>query len=528
MPLSLSIPVSTRTLPKEIETAPKKARVWAESLPLTQVIDSSRKLAEVIEAINRGKLLPEERYALVEVYRPTMNVLLDELQAIFAYATLPLPPKQKEAFDLSQHLLVESSYTYKMFILEKTSKLIGFGNKRSLPLPIHRTMQALQSMMMQCYKTYHPVGVGLWQEMHALYQYADEQGFSRDDVADMKSNISDVYFESLMLAMADPYRLMPKEADRVLDVLQQNRGLVELRLTADGIDPSRCYVVAFDSDAGPKALAVGDRPAPGNVLRLIEPSRLVERLESRIKTASANATSRAVHDQIDLMTRLNRLWGDPPRRQTRRSEADTAVALCAGIKAIGFFADLALNENPEADAEAIREGRTTPVLKIPQDPMSQLIGVEEWQVMNQSANGLRLHRRQGGSVAVTVGEAVGIRFVGGRAWNVGIVRWLTLLEGNALEFGVELISPAAISATILPTVGTGMRPMPAVLLASAHPEVLPDTVIAIVETYADLREYEINDHEEIRTVRATQLIERTSRFDMFQFQPSSDLTADNE
>lgn len=520
MALSLSVPVSTRPLPKEIETTPKKARVWAESLPLTQVIDSSRKLADVIEAVNRGKLLAEERLALIEAYRPTMSVLLDELQAIFAYAELPLPPKQQQAFDLAQHLLVESSYTYKMLILEKTSKLIGFGNKRSLPLPIHRTMQALQGLMMQCYKTYHPVSVGLWQEMHALYQYADEQGFSRDDVSDMKSNISDVYFESLMLGIADPYRLMPKEVDRVLELLQQNRGLVELRLTADGVDPSRSYVVAFDSDTGPKALALSNHPPPGTILRLIEPSRLVDRLAARIKTARANVTGRATHDQIDLMMRLNRLWGDPPRRQARRSEADTAVALCAGIKAIGFFADLALNENPEDDAEAIREGRTTPLLKIPQDPMSQLIGVEEWHVLNQSANGLRLHRSQGGSVAVTVGEAVGIRFVGGRSWNVGIVRWLTLLEGNSLEFGVELIAPSAINATILPTVGTGTRPMPAVLLASAHPEVAPNTVIAVVDTYADLREYEINHHDTNSTVRATQLIERTSRFDLFQFQPS--------
>ena len=47
-----------------------------------------------------------------------------------------------------------------------------------------------------------------------------------------------------------------------------------------------------------------------------------------------------------------------------------------------------------------------------------------------------------------VGEVVGLRFVGGRSWNVGVVRWLTSLEGNALEFGVELISPSAASITL--------------------------------------------------------------------------------
>ena len=83
--------------------------------------------------------------------------------------------------------------------------------------------------------------------------------------------------------------------------------------------------------------------------------------------------------------------------------------------------------------------------------MSQMIGVEEWHVLNQSANGLRMHRESGGNVSITVGEAVGVRFMGGRSWNVGVVRWLTLLEGNALEFGVELVAPAAVSITIEPT-----------------------------------------------------------------------------
>ena len=152
--------------------------------------------------------------------------------------------------------------------------------------------------------------------------------------------------------------------------------------------------------------------------------------------------------------------------------------------------------------------------------MSQLIGVEEWQVLNQSASGLRMHRDSGGNVGITVGEVVGVRFVGGQAWNVGVVRWLTLLEGDALEFGLELISPAAISITIAPTITSGVKPMPALLIAPLTGDVGTNSIMASSETFADLREYEVVDHGDIRLVRATTLIERTSRFDLFQFQPS--------
>jgi hypothetical protein len=526
MALSLFVPAANQPIPKDVETNPKKARAWVESLPLTKNIESGGAVVNALVALNRGKISNEDRVAIVETYRPIINVLLDELDAIYAFATLPLQPKSLEAFELAHTLSIESAHPYKMLVLEKSAKLIGFGNKKSLPLPIHRCLSNALAVMIQSYKTYYPIPRGVWQEVNSLYLYADEQGIA-GEVPDesSKSSIADLYFEMVMLSLADPYRLMHREVDRALEVLRQNRGLVELKLSAEGVDPQRAFVIALDADAAPRPLIQGNKPAEGAVMRLVDPSKLVERIHQRIKGATTTggvnaAKSRAMHDLDDLMARLARLWGDPPKRQFRRNPSETGVALCAGIKAIAYFSELAANENPEADAAAIREGRTIPLLKIPQDPVSQLIGVEEWQVLNQSANGLRLHRASGGNVGVTVGEAVGVRFVGGRAWNVGVVRWLTLLDGNALEFGMELISPTGYSVSLAATTGSSGRTTPGVLLEASHPEIPPDTVLTIADTFADLREFELNDHGELSNVRAVTLVERTSKFDLFQFQQS--------
>ena len=54
MALSLSIPGSYRTLPKEIETNPKRAREWVESLPLTKMLDSTRAITANIDALNHA------------------------------------------------------------------------------------------------------------------------------------------------------------------------------------------------------------------------------------------------------------------------------------------------------------------------------------------------------------------------------------------------------------------------------------------------------------------------------------------
>lgn len=523
MALSLSIPVTTRPLPKEVETNPKKARAWIESLPLTKTVESTRQVTQALEALNHAKLPADERVALADIYRPVIAVLLDELAAIYAYSSLPLPARQKEAFELADALLVQCGYPYKMLLLEKIGKLVVFNAKKNLPTPIYWAMHFQREQMVQCYKTYHPVPAGVWQEMHALYLYAEEQGMLAEVCeAEKSQTIMDVYVEAIMLSLADPYRLMNKEVDRVLDVLRQNRGQVDFRTNADGLNPQRLFVLALDSDQAPKVLIQGGRPPAGQVLRVVDPNRIVEKLQQRIRAQSnaSAAKSRATHDLTDLVARLIRLWGDPPKRQFRRNPTDSAVALCSGIKAISYFTELAANEDPEADAQAIREGRTIPLLKIPQDPMSQMIGVEEWHVLNQSANGLRMHRESGGAVNVTVGEVVGVRFVGGRTWNVGVVRWLTLLEGSALEFGVELVAPAAISTTIEPTIGSSGKPAPALMLQSLAPDAESDTVIAASDTFADLREFELNAQGDPLRVRATTLVERTSRFDMFQFQAS--------
>lgn len=525
MALSLSVPVATNSLPKEIETNPKKAKAWVGTLPLTKTIESATSMISMLESLNRGKLGADDRIELIEIYRPVIDVLLDEFEAVYAYSVLPLPQKQLNAFELARRLLTECGFAYKMLVLEKTGKIMLFNAKKNLPLPIYRTLVCLREQMLQSYKTYHPVPAGVWLEAHSLYQYAEEQGLLREGDAEAKSTILDIYTEMLLLALADPYRLMYKEVERAVEVLSQNRGFVDILSSTEGINPQRLFVTALDGDQAPKVLIQGNQPPAGQVLRLIDPTRLVERLSQKLKAAgNANvAKSRATHDFSDLIARLIRLWGDPPKRQFRRNPTDSGVALCSGIKSIAYFAELAANESPEADAEAIREGRTIPLLKIPRDPTSQMMGVEEWRVLNQSANGVRLHHESGGKVGVTVGEAVGVRFVGGRGWSVGVVRWLTLLEGNALEFGVELISPNANCITIEPTMGNAAgstRIMPALLIAPLVGESVADTVLTLPEIFSDLREFELNDHDEISHVRATTLIERTSRFDLFQFQPS--------
>jgi hypothetical protein len=514
MVLTLSVPVSVRSLPKEIETEPIKARAWAASLPITRAVEAARTLAETVETLNRGKLNADDRLALLDAYRPTRDVLLDELESSYAYAALPLQAKPREAFDIARRLLVEFGYGYKMYVLEKTGKFIVFNARKTLPRPMFRAMQDVYNLMLQCYKTYHSVSAGLWQEAHTLYAYAAEQGFA-DDVIDADASISELHTQMMMLSLAHPERLMHHEVDRVIAILKKKRGLV--RVTAIPADAAhdaalviteRVFLVALDSDSPPKVSVQGVRAPAGDAVRKIDTAALIAAMRDEVKstlTRTSSAHSRATHDLDDLMTRLIRLWSDPPRRQLTRNLVATTVAICSGITALAYFSELSIGEPDDAPP-------------IPSDPMSQLIGVESWSVINQSANGLRLHRTLGGNVGVTVGDIVGIRFAHSRTWNVGAVRWLTSLASNEIEFGVELIAPAAANVLVV-SATAGQSTLPGLLVATHAGESTSDTLLASPGTFVEGSEFVIVDQGQTFSVRALRLIESTSRFDLFVFEP---------
>ncbi|MEO8385996.1 MAG: hypothetical protein ABI583_12185, partial [Betaproteobacteria bacterium] len=316
MALSLSVPTTIRALPKDIETNPKKARAWIESLPLTKTFEAANMVAQTIEALNHAKMPSEERAALVDIYRPVVDVLLDELEAIYAYSVLPLPAKQREAFDFARALRTQTATAYKILLLEKSGKLIMFNAKKYLPGATYWAMYYLQSQLMQSYKTYHPCPIGVWQELHSLYLYADEQELLSDIVeSETKTTMQDLYTDVLMISLADPYRLMFKEVDKVQETLKQNRGQIEIRTSNEGLNLQRLFVVALDGDQPPKVLVPGNPPPAGQVLRLIDPTKLVDKLQQRIRTQTGPdgtiaAKSRAMHDLTDLQQRLVRLWGD--------------------------------------------------------------------------------------------------------------------------------------------------------------------------------------------------------------------------
>ena len=524
MPPEPSVLADRTAPPKDLEIRPKQVKAWIDSLPLAQAIEASKKLSVHLAALNRSKFDLDDRLLILESYRPVAAVLLEELDAIYGKAAIPMVPRAREALALSRDLACGLATGYRIAISEKAGKLIAFGTKKQLPLLIVRAMQYLAAALRASYKSYTPAPQGIWREMHHLFLYAEQQGVSREiGDAESKVTVFEAYTESLLLSLTDPYRLAQGETDKVLAQIRSMRGLATLGQARPDSRPGGHFLIPCDTDKPPKPALSANDDTGGPNWRLLDANPVVDKMRMKkqaMDSGNVSATmSRMVGPEVlALIAKLLVLWGDPPKRSSRRNPMETTVAICVGIKAVGHFVSMEPKLGAQAESEALRKGITMPLAPLPTDDASQAIPVFEWDVVNQSAGGMKV-RRLGPAQPLAVGEVVGVKLIDRSRWTIAVVRWLTTFDEGGMEFGLQFLSPMARMVSVQPTITSATTKL-ALLLPDADDPSLPDALLTPPNTFADLREFELEEEGAVSCVRATSLIEKTGRFELFHVSPS--------
>lgn len=522
-PPRLRTPPERSAPPRELEIRPKQVKAWVESLPLAQALEAATRLTAHLSAINRAKIDLDARVEILESCRAIASTVLDELDAIYGKSTLPLAPRPREALDLARELAFEMAMGYRLAITDTLAKRIAFGAKKQLPALTLRAMECLGRELGSSYKSYSPVPPEAWKEMHHLYLFAEKEGIA-NEVADgeTKATVADAYCEALLLSLTDPYRLVHGEAERILAQARALRSLVTLGQSRPATPPGGHFLVPCDTDRGPKPLLSANDDAGGPNWRLLDANPLVERMRAR-KNAheSGNVSqtmSRAVGPEtLALMGKLIALWGNPPKRASRRDPRDTSVAICVGLKSVSHFVSLQAHAPPAGQAESIRAGITIPLLAVPDDETSRAFPVHEWDVVNQSDGGVKVRRVASALQSLAVGEVVALKFIGRPRWTIGVARWITQLDEGAMEFGVQFLSAAARAVWVQPGDSASPQAKLGIVLAD---EGAPEALLTLPGIHSEGRAYDLVAGDEVTTVRAAGLIERTARFDLFDFSAS--------
>ena len=519
MPIMLATP--ERAAPaKDLEVRPRQVKAWIDSLPLAQSMDSARKMSAHLAALNRSKIDSDTRQQILDSYRAPAATAMEELDAVYAKAALPLAPKAREALMVARDLAAELAMGYQILLAERGGKLLGaFGSKKGLAAQILRAIEYRFAILRAAYKSYTPPPPGLWTAMHQLYLHAEQEGVAKEVVdAEARSTVFDLYCEALLLSLADPYRFVPGELDKVIAQMRTWRGLVTLQQTRPATRPGGHFLVPCDTDRPPKPMIAPNEDAGGPNWRLLDANPMVDKVrakKSAAETGNVSATmSKALgNDGLVLLGRLATLWGDPPKRSSRRNPSNATVAICIGIKAVSHFVSFEPRMDAGAEADALRRGITMPLVALPVDDAQQAIPVIEWDVVNESAGGLKV-RRLDATQPIGVGEVIGVKLKDRSRWTISVVRWITMFEEGGMEFGIQFLGSMATPVWVQPTITAAPQAKPGLLFAYADSGEA-DALLTTPNTFADLREFELNEDGMVSVVRATSLIEKTGRFELF-------------
>ncbi len=510
----------------------KQAKAWLDSLVAQPLADSARAIYTALYGSNRARMDDDERFRLLEAYGEKIYPVLVTLAGDYNDVRLPLTETAREAANLSRDLLIEYAYGYKIILLEKANKLLLFSAKRQLPTLLHRAMSALSDLLTLSYKTYTPTPAGVWHEIHQIYHYAQFHALQdlpvdvgRDNTA--TSPISVVYKQALLLALADPYRLMPGEVDKVASIIGHFSGGAIIMPYSTELSGAGLFLVQSDSDRAPKALSASGNVTPAPIDKVISTANLAFTLSELIAQLDGGMAVKALAlpffgtsaQASNLLRRLSRAWSLPPKRAFNRQPAAAVAEICAGITALSYYLRIERDPAPDSEKARIQSARTLTMAAA--DGNNTEVRAEyltnHCEILNQSATGLALRKSPDARPLVAVGEIIGVKLPDMDSWNVGAARWVQSNDAQEIELGIQLLSPTGIPLTIEPATGPLVHRQEVLLLPGMEALRQLPTILAPRDTYKEGMEYKLERQDRIDRIKAARLVEQTTHFDLFQF-----------
>jgi hypothetical protein len=453
--------------------------------------------------MNRAAMDADARLEILEAHRTAAEPILGELESMYSTADLPLGPAPRAALGLAREMLTELALGYRIAVTEQSGKLLA--TRKQLGTLMQRAIQLTAARLYAAYKSYTPVPTDTWAELHELFIRADALGLAREPADG--GTIADIYIEAMMLSLTDPYRLGRGEAERVLQRLRGYRGLATLGQARPRTAPGGHFIVPCNADKPPKPSIGKLDDTGGPDWRLLDANPVVEKL----RATPASVTRAKGISEGDLLAKLVRLWGDPPKRSSRRDPREHTVAISMGIDGVGHFVALQSKINLAREDEMLRRGITMPIAPLPVDDQAEPIPVFEWDVVNESKGGLRVRRLGRTEQPIAVGEVAGIKLPGKPYWAIGVVRWITIFEDGGMEFGLQYLAPMARAVTVK---AWGAPSATGLLLADEDEQA--STLLTTPNLFANQREIELEDSGDAVVVTPGDVVEVTHRFEIFR------------
>lgn len=503
---------------------------WLAGAALADPRQACHELTAVLESLEDIPPARDAYLDILERLRAPIVVAQGEHAKKFSARPLPLKEYETSAFEQVVDLWTTLGRAYRRLLRnaleERSPELAG-----KEALLAHRALDCVGELMYVHYRTRREVDAELWQDLHQLYQSAEQAGVALTTVAaghrsKSVSTCNEVYVRALLIALAHPYGLAARElawTRRWATMWAYKVDLVSAAEDAQG------YAVDFASNQPPAWIKA---ESAGPTTRFIETANLRRSVRSRVKKLESGVDPQTLGLGKDcvqpeagrLLVALQRAWVDPPaQRLFTRRLVTQRTELASGFESIHLalsgrvFKSAARHwDYTRRDAEqlAIYQG-LSPGAAASEPPTG--FAAEKWETLDESANGFRL-RRKGGGERLALGQLVGLRPDGARGFILCEVRWLMAGIDNSLTVGAAALPGLGAAVAVRPTSVPNNAPEPftqAFLLPNAASQ--PTSLILPSGWYQHGREIELRDDAGVQRVKLLGIVQRGYDYDRANF-----------
>ncbi len=442
-------------------------------LPLANPLQAEVALNQFFDSLIENPPQALTYLNLLEQTRVPLCFVEEELARRYINKPLPLGEIEEQAF-----LQVTSIWRKVTRAYAQCAQLDADAEDPEHPLRValvlHRCIYYTSMIIVEHYRARRELPAGVWLDLHGYYASAEEWGGATYPIADAldplgrATHCAAAYTATLLLDIAGPYSLSVRDQSVIRRWASQWAPLVTIEPAQAGESLPQ-FVADLMQDTGLRP--VGDCLATEE-LRKLDTSRLAmamsqarQALMQRIPPSQSGLGEDCTSGQCRrLLDHLSRPWAQVRAPRKFRRHATSGIARVANeFDTIHFLVSGKEFTQPENTRVYSRQEFDTlfvfrhmedPTAKLHIQAPTQTVTPDEWEVVNQSANGFRLIRSIAGK-KVAHGQLLGVCPHDGERYFLAQVTWLMQDRSAGLIAGIAALPgvPQAIAAR--PVSGTG-------------------------------------------------------------------------
>ncbi len=438
-------------------------------LPLANPLQAEVSLNQFFDSLLQAPPAALVYLNLLEQTRVPLCFVEEELARRYVNKPLPLGDVEAQAFGQVIEVWRKVTRAY-----SQCAQLDADADDPEHPLRValvlHRCLYYTTMVIVEHYRARREVPAGVWLDLHGYYASAEEWGVATYPLADAldphgrSTHCMAAYVMALLMDVAGPYSLSVRDQGIVRRWATQWAPLVSVH----GAEPGEAlppFAVDLMQDTGLKSVSDSLNTSQ---LRRLDTSRLAmvltqvrQQLAQKLSPAQIGlGEDCSVGHCRRLLEHLSRPWTQArATRKFRRQAASGIARVGAGFEAMHFFIsgkeftqpeNVRMYSRQDFDTLFVFRQMDDPTAKLQIQQGVQVARPDEWEVVNQSANGFRLMRSIAGA-KIAHGQLLAVCPHDGDRYFLAQVTWLMQDRSNGLVAGIAALpgTPQAIATRLL-------------------------------------------------------------------------------